>query len=115
MNPLNFADKFMLLNRTVVSDGMGGWATVWTDGAEFDCLLENHSSIEARQAQQSGVTSLFTGTVDNQLPIEFNDVFKRLSDGETFRVTSNPSDQTTPAIATFQAKSFSAERFTIPG
>jgi hypothetical protein len=114
MNPLNHADKFFFLYRQIFPDGMGTWKTEWTQGAEFDCLLQLNNSIEARVAEKNGVTSVFTGIVEKALPIEYNDVFKRVSDDATFRITSNPADKKTPDIATFAVKSFSAERHTLP-
>ena len=115
MSPMNISDKFILLNSTVTQHPMGGWDIVWSDGVEFDCTLQNHSSVEALQAALMGVTSLFEGIVDYSFPIRHGDVFKRVSDSVTFRVTSDPDDTKTPPISTFgQFKSFTAAKFTLP-
>lgn len=113
-SPLDHADDFVLLNRSVVSDGMGGTVTRWIDGAPFKCLLTLDSSMEARTAEQAGVTSLFSGLVDKAFPLDFHDAFKRASDGTTFRVTNDPKDDPSPPIASFAVKAFSAEKWVLP-
>ena len=113
MGPMARADDFAVVCRVSVSDGMGSTKTQWQDGAPFKCLLTLDSSIEARKAEQAGVTSLFSGLLDASFPLSFHDVFRRVSDGSTFRVTSIPADNKTPDIASFAVKSFSAERHTL--
>lgn len=114
MNLFDYAKPFVLLERRVVSDGMGGWNTTWADGAEFLCLLAFHNSVEALAAAQVGVTSLFTGTVEKEFPLQHGDIIKSKETGDTYRVTSNPDDDVVPEISTMQTKEFSAEKFTLP-
>lgn len=112
-SPLDHADKFIILNK-IVTNGPFGPVVEWQDGAEFDCLLTFNSSMEARIAEKQQVTSLFSGIVSKTTPIEYHSVFKRVSDGSVFRITSEPLDYESPEIATFSVKSFSAEKYTLP-
>lgn len=112
-NPLSHADKFKFLNR-VVTNGPFGPVIDWQEGAEFDCLLTFNSSMEARIAEKQQVTSLFSGIVAKDSPIEYHSVFKRVSDDAVFRVTSEPKDDESPGIATFSVKAFTAEKYTLP-
>lgn len=112
-SPLAHADKFQFLNR-IVTNGPFGPVIEWQNGAEFDCLLTFNSSMEARIAEKQQVTSLFSCIVAKETPIEYHSVFKRVSDGTVFRVTSEPKDDESPSIATFSVKAFTAEKYTLP-
>lgn len=93
-------------------DGEGGYTTSWVDGAPFKAAITFDSSMEARTAEKAGVTSLYTVTVPIGTWIEYYDVFKRLSDGKVFRVTSDGDDKMTPKSASFQVFQVTAEEFT---
>ena len=47
------------------------------------------------------------------MPIEYNDVFKDKTTGETYRVTSNPENKQAPKSSTMQLKYFTAERWAL--
>lgn len=93
-------------------DGEGGYTTSWVDGAPFKAAITFDSSMEARTAEKAGVTSLYTVTVPIGTRIDYYDVFKRLSDGKVFRVTSDGDDKMTPKSASFQVFQVTAEEFT---
>ena len=103
-----------LLNRITTSDGMGGYVQQWTDGISFDAAIVKDSSLQARLAEKQGVTEVYTVTVDKTMPLDYHDVFRRDSDGTTFRVTSNITDSKTPAVASFQFGQVTAERWVLP-
>lgn len=110
----DFARPCALMEKTRVSDGEGGYTTTWTDGAEFMNYQALDTSMEARRAEKEGVTSLYSALVDKAVPIEYNDYFKDLQTGQTYRVTSNPSDKEAPKSASFNLKFFTAEKRTLP-
>lgn len=103
--------RCVFLDKSRVDDGEGGYVTKWTEGAEFDAAITFDSSIEARAAEKQGVTSLYTVTVPKGTTIEYYDVFKRITDGKVFRVTSDGDDKLTPARASFQVFQVTAEEF----
>lgn len=107
MTPCVFMDK------TKQPDGEGGYINLWSEGAPFEAAITFDSSIQARTAEKSGVTSLYTVTTGKGVRLEYHDVFRRLSDGKIFRVTSDGDDNQTPKAASFQALQVSAEEWAL--
>ncbi len=106
----DFARPCVLLEHKQAFGAEGGWTTEWTDGAKFQNYQAFDTSMEARRAEQEGVTSVYSALVDKDVPIEYNDYFRDTSTGLTYRVTSNPADKESPASASFSLKFFTAER-----
>ena len=103
----------VFMERTRTPDGEGGYITAWTEGAKLEAAITFNSSIQARVAEKSGVTSLYTVTVDKKVGLEYHDVIKRLSDGKVFRITSDGDDIQTPDRAMFQFSQVTAEEYTL--
>lgn len=104
-------NKCVLMEKTRKPDGEGGWAVEWTPGAEFDAAIILDTSMQSRIAEKEGVTSVYTVTTRRANPLSFHDVFKRLSDGAVFRVTSNGNDKQSPAVGTLDMCQVTAERW----
>lgn len=102
-----------LLEKQRVPDGEGGWNTIWSDGILFEASIVMDSSTTARVAESEGMNSVYTVTVDKNIKLEFHDVFKRMSDGKVFRVTSDYNDKQTPDVATFDFMQVSAEAWAL--
>lgn len=109
-----FKTPCVMLEKKRIPDGEGGFITSWAEGAEFDAAVVFDSSLEARTAEQQGVSSLYTVTTAKNAKLEYHDVFKRLSDGKIFRVTSDGDDKQTPERATFQFLQVTAEEWSLP-
>ena len=103
----------VMLNKQTESDGYGGYRETWAEGAEFDAAIVLDTSIEARTAAQQGVTALYTITTSRALNLQYHDVFRRVSDGKIFRVTSDGDDKKTPLSATLDMRQTSAEEWRI--
>ncbi len=103
----------VMVDRTTLPDGEGGTLTNWTEGAAFNAAITFDNSIEAKSAAVQGVTSLYTVTVPKRVKLEYHGVFKRLSDGKVFRVTSDGDDKITPERASFQFAQVSAEEWAL--
>ena len=103
----------VMIDRTTQPDGEGGTVTNWIEGAAFNAAITFDNSIEAKSAAVQGVTSLYTVTVPKRVKLEYHDVFKRLSDGKIFRVTSDGDDKITPERASFQFAQVSAEEWAL--
>lgn len=115
MSLLNdFARTCVLMEKTRVPDGEGGYTLDWKEGVEFQNYQALDTSMEARRAEKEGVTSVYSALVDKALPIEYGDYFKDVETGVTYRVTSNPSEKEAPKSATFALKFFTAERKALP-
>lgn len=109
----SYGRKCVLLEKTNVPDGFGGYETVWKDGIEFQNYQALESSMEARIAEKQGVTSVYNALVSKSVPIEYHSVFRDTTTGETYRVTSDPSDKQAPKSASFDLKFFTAERWAL--
>jgi len=103
-----------LLNKTIVNDGLGGFDTVWVDGAKFEAAIVYNLTLQAEQAEAAGVKSRYTVTTSRALTLEFHDVFRRESDGKIFRVTSDGDDKYSPKIATMDMRQVRAMEWDLP-
>lgn len=103
--------KCVLIDETTVSDGMGGFETNYVEGAEFEAAIRFDNSMQAKRAQQEGVTSLYTIVTTKQITLPFHKIIKRLSDGKILRVTSNGEDNKTPESANLNMREVSAEEW----
>ena len=103
----------VIVDRTTQPDGEGGTLTNWVEGAAFNAAITFDNSVEAKAAAVQGVTSLYTVTVPKRVKLEYHDVFKRLSDGKIFRVTTDGDDKITPERASFQFAQVSAEEYVL--
>lgn len=104
----------VFMEKTRQPDGEGGYYTTWSEGAGLMAAINTDNSFEKRRAEQDGVTSVYTITVDKKVTLEYHDVLKRLSDGKIFRVTSDGDDVQTPSRATFQFSQVTAEEWKLP-
>lgn len=110
----DFQTACVILDKHRAPDGEGGFTTEWTEGAKFPAAITYTSSVEARMAEKQGVTSMYTVTTAKNAKLEYHDVFRRLFDGKTFRVTSDGDDILTPERASFSFSQVTAEEFMLP-
>jgi hypothetical protein len=108
-------DECVMMDKTTVTSPMGGFNTVWVEGAEFKAFVRKESAPEIRVAEQDGANEMFTVVVPMEISLEYHDVFKRLKDGKIFRVTSDGDDKYTPQSATLDMRQVTAEEYTIGG
>lgn len=106
-------EEFVVLVKTPVSDGMGGFDYEYVDGVTFRAALRKETSPEARVAEQQGVNEMFTIVVDAGTPLEYHDVIRRVSDGAVFRLTSNTRDSAAPGPSSVKIAKATAERWAI--
>lgn len=102
------------LNKSTASDGYGGHTSSWVDGDTFYAALVLDTSIEARVAEQQGVTGRYTITTNKDINLQYHDVFKRVCDNKVFRVVSDGDDKCTPASAGLNMRQVSAEEWQLP-
>lgn len=103
--------KCVFLDKKKTSDGQGGYINTWTEGAEFQAAVTFDTSIEARTAEKQGVTNLYTVSTRKAITLDYHDVFKRLSDGKIFRVTSDGDDKATPESAKLNMRVVTSEEW----
>ena len=107
-------EKCNMMDKTTVADGYGGYITTYSEGAEVSCAIVLDSSIQAKIAEQQGVTGVYTITTKKNVNLQYHDVIKRASDNKVFRVTSDGDDKATPASAGLNMRQVSAEEWGIP-
>jgi head-tail adaptor len=104
-------EKCVIINRLRVNDGYGGYKNEWVDGAEFQAAITLDSSTQAKLAEASGVTALYTIITGREMNLQYHDVLRRESDGKIFRVTSDGDDKKTPKSAGLDMRNVSAEEW----
>lgn len=112
MSLLNDAmEDCVMLDKTTVPGTYGGTETVYVEGAPFKAAITFNGSIEAKIAAVQGVKSLYKVITSKVMSFDYHDIFKRLSDGKTFRITSNGNDNKTPKGAGLDMRATSAEEY----
>lgn len=104
----------VMLDKQTRSDGYGGYISTWVEGADFQAAITLDTSIEARTAEQAGVTALYTVTTKKTINLQYHDVFRRSSDKKVFRVKSDGDDKHTPKSATLNMRQVTAEEWELP-
>lgn len=102
-----------LLEKRSVPDGEGGRVVSWVDGMSFEAAIVHNTTIQARVAEMEGMASTFTVTTEKGMGLDFHDVFRRETDGDVFRVTSDSQDVKTPDRASFQFAQVTAEKWSL--
>ena len=110
----NAFESCTIIAPTEVDDGYGSTSVTWADGDTFQAAITFDSSLAARVAEKSGVSSLYTVTTRRNVVLMFHTVFRRERDGKIFRVTSDGDDRFTPSTASLNMRQCSAEEWVIP-
>ena len=106
----------VLLEKKRVSDGRGSADEVWEDGITFMAAISYNQTTQAKIAQAQGAADIITVTTKN-LELDYHDAFRRVEDGQVFRVTSKPENNKAPKVASHliaSLRSVSAEEWKIP-
>ena len=107
-------EKFQMIDKTTVDDGIGGFKPAWVDGATFNAAIDLDDSVQAQTAMAAGVKGVYTVTTKRNINLQFHDVFKRLSDNKIFRVTTDGDDKKTPPTAGLDMRSVRCEEWVLP-
>lgn len=86
----------VFMEKEQIPDGSGGYKTTWKDGKSFRAAIIRDTSTEARIAEAAGTVEMYTISVSRTVHLPFHAVFKRLTDGKTFRITSDNAEHRTP-------------------
>ena len=99
----------VLMEPKRTPDGSGGYSTTWEERERFRAAIIRDTSTEARIADAAKTVEKYTVTVSRSVHLAYHDVFKRLSDGKTFRVTSDNAEKKTPACTALDIAQSTAE------
>ena len=97
-----------------VSDGLGGVAPRWVEGARFEAALVYEGTEAAQVADRRQPRDGYAVLTRRDVVLGFHDVFRREADGAVFRVVSNGQDSATPASAGLNLRAVKAERWEVP-
>ena len=97
-----------------LSDGMGGTRSRWIIGDYFEAALALERSVPGRRADGDCANDVYSVLTGRQVALGFHDVFRRLTDGAVFRVTSEGIDDATPTSAGLGLRHVTAERWVLP-
>ena len=97
-----------------VPDGSGGQKTTWEDGEPLKAAIIRDTSTEARIAEAAGAVELYTITVSRSVHLAYHAVIKRLSDGKTFRITSDNAEKQAPVCSDLDIAQSNAEAWRLP-
>ena len=101
------------MDRTTETTPLGP-AERYSEGAAFKAYLRKDNSPEIRVAERQGMDEFYTVIVPSAVALRRDDVFRRVSDGATFRCTSSTTDGKAPDMASLQIAKCSAKRWDIP-
>ena len=110
----DYMENCVMIDKKSVSDGRGGFDYAFVEGAEFQAAITLDNSIQAKIAEQQGVTGIYSVTTQKSINLQYHDIFRRSSDSKVFRVTSDGDDKKTPVSATLNMRQVSAEEYTLP-
>ncbi|MBO5934074.1 MAG: hypothetical protein J6Q94_01160 [Clostridia bacterium] len=103
-----------LLKIETVDDIDGGYKQNVSDDIQFDAAIVLSSASEKEKGEKTENVSLYTVTTRKHTTLHYHDVFRRDSDGKTFRVISNGDDKKTPDSAFLDMKQVTAEEWSVP-
>lgn len=86
----------VIMDKITEEDGMGGFENYWKEGAKFKGAISVDNSMEAQIGGKQGVTSFYTVVVKDNVPLQYQEVFKRIGDGQVFKITTPKEDGKPP-------------------
>ena len=109
----SMAEECRFMNHIREDDDVGSSVDYWTEGSKFLAAIVKNSTTEAVVAEREGITEIFTVVVKKGISLDYHDVFKRLSDGQIFRVTSATKDSEAPEASTVRIARVTAEKWVL--
>ena len=109
-----YTTECVLLTKTRQDDPVGGYQTVWTDGARFSAAWEYQSAPEVQVAEQQGVSRVYNIYVDKTLDLDYREVFRRTDNNQIYRVTNPGTDRKTPAFSRLNRRLVEVEKWELP-
>ena len=107
-------EKCHIIDTVTNDDAYGGATKGYRVGATIDAAIIKNGTTEAIVAEKQGISEIFTVVTSKRFRLSYHDVFKRLSDNQIFRVTSNDKDSEAPEMSTVKISKVTAEKWELP-
>ena len=108
------SDEYTILDKTTVSDGLGGYKTTWKDGATITASISVASESEVVVAEKAGEHVTHNLFISNNLTLDYHTVLKRRKDNKILRTTSKGDEAYTPPSSTLNLRKIQCEEWEIP-
>lgn len=109
-----FSQECVLLVKTRTDDPYGGYTTAWVDGIHFMAAWEFQSAPEITVAEQQGVSRVYNIYVEKALDLDLHEAFRRLDNGQVYRVTNPGTDRKTPGSSRLDKRLIEVEKWELP-
>ena len=104
-------EEYIIIDKTTQDDGVGGYITVWKDGATIKGSLAVASENEVTVAGAAGEKVTHTMHLDKSYVLDYHTVLKRKSDNKIFRTTSKGAENYTPASSRLNLRKINLEEW----
>lgn len=109
-----YTSECVLLEKRRSPDGYGGYTTSWEDGVHFSPAWDYESAPVISLAEQEGKGRIYKAFIDKTLDLDYHDVFRRIDDGQVFRVINPGVDRHTPDTSRLNRRLIEVEKWEIP-
>lgn len=109
-----YTTECVLLVKSRTDDPVGGYKTGWVDGLHFRAAWEYESAPEITVAEQQGVARVYRIYVDKTLDLDYHEAFRRVDDGQVYRVTNPGTDRKTPSFSRLNKRLIEVEKWELP-
>lgn len=106
-------EGFILYDLRRVSDGEGGFNEEYVEGAEFTAAVVPETNSVAKVAEAISQKLEYRVTTQRNVVLQQNDIIKRKSDGQTFRIYYKNNKKTPPSAGLDMRETF-AEEWNLP-
>lgn len=106
--------QLVMLDRTTVPDGFGGFTVEWVEGAEFTAVMTQPQSGSADIAKAITQTKQYKIVTGTNILLRKDDYFRRVADGKDFVIKNDNFDRLAPDDSTLQMRVTTAEEVTLP-
>ena len=95
-------------------DPVGGHTIDWVDTAHFQAAWEYQSAPEITVAEQQGIKRVYNIYVPKDIDLDYHEAFRRLDNGQTYRVTNPGTDRVTPSTSRLNRRLIEVEQWDPP-
>lgn len=110
----DYQEQLVMLDRTTVPDGYGGFTVEWVEGAEFTAVMIQPQSGTADIAKAITQTKQYKIVTGTNITLHKDDYFRRVKDGKNFKILSDNTDRLAPDDSELQMRATTAEEVTLP-